>query len=145
MEREGPGVDAIPQPRRIRTVIEDVSQVGAAVRALDLGPPHEQAVVRLLLHALFLNGRPETRPPGSGVELRLRGKELSAADHTDVDTRLVVVPVFSAERSLGPLVDADLELQRRKPQPKFRLVELLHEETRTPEPFKALARRHDRG
>src|SRR5436853_1037872 len=144
-ELEGRGVDAIPEPGRLGAVVEHVSQVRTAVRALDLGPPHEQAAIGLLLHAPFLNGRPETWPPGSGVELRLRGKELSPAYYADVGSGLVVVPVFSRKGTFGPLVDADRVLQRRKPLPEFRLVELLHEETRTPEPFKTLARRDDQG
>src|SRR5438105_487221 len=112
-ELERRGVDAIPESGRLGTVVEHVSQVRTAVRALDLGSPHEQAAIRLFLHAPFLNGRPETWPPGSGVELRLRGKELSPAYYADVGSGLVVVPVFSRKGTFGPLVDADLVLQRR--------------------------------
>jgi hypothetical protein len=52
----------------------------------------------------------------------------------------MVVPIFAGKGSLGPFVDAHVILHRREPLPKIRLLELLHEETRTPEPFKTLAR-----
>src|SRR2546426_7089507 len=74
-ELEGGGVDAVPQARRLRAVFEHMAQVGPAVGALDLGPPHEQAAIFLLFHVLFLDRRPETRPAGSGVEFRERSEE----------------------------------------------------------------------
>src|SRR2546422_7110814 len=107
-------------------------QVGPAVGALDLGPPHEQTAIRLFIDAFLPDRRPETRPARPGVVLRVRGEWVSPTDDADVHTRVVVVPVFSGEGPLGPFVDADVVLQRRELLPKLRLVELLHEEGRAP-------------
>src|SRR2546422_143712 len=139
-ELEGGGVDAVPQARRLRAVFEHMAQVGPAVGALDLGPPHEQAAIFLLLHVLFLDRRPETRPAGSGVEFRERGEEFLPADDAHVDPGLVVVPVFSRERPFGPFVDANVVLLLRELLPKPRFVEFLHEDTRALAWFKVLAR-----
>src|SRR2546427_1434960 len=68
-EFERRGVDAVPQPRRPRPVIEHVPQVGTAVGTFDLRAAHEQAPILLLANISFLNGRPETRPAGPRVEL----------------------------------------------------------------------------
>src|SRR5438309_8176813 len=140
-ELEGRGVDAIPEPGRLGAVVEHVSQVRTAVRALDLGPPHEQAAIFFVPHAPFLGGRPEARPARPGIELGLRGKELSPADDAHVHTGLVVVPVFSRIGTFGPFVDAHLILQRRELFSKLRSVEFLHEDKCVGGRFKVLAAR----
>ena len=140
-EFEGGGVDAIPEPGRLGAVVEHVSQVRTAVRALDLGPPHEQAAIFFVPHASFLGRRPEARPARPGVELGLRGKELLPADDAHVHTGLVVVPVFSRIGTFGPLVDAHLILQRCELFSKLRSVEFLHEDKCVRGRFKVLAAR----
>ena len=61
-------------------------------------------------------------------------------DDANVDTGLMIVPVFSRERSLGPFVDADLVLQRRELLPELRLNGFLHNDTGALGGFKVLAR-----
>lgn len=136
MEPEGGGVDAVPQACRLGPVFEHVPQVGTAVGALDLGSTHEQASIPFLPHALLIGGRPEARPARPGVVLCPRGKELVPADDAKINTGLVMIPVCSGEGALGPIVDADLVLQRRKSLLDFRLVELLHKDKRTVGRFK---------
>src|SRR3989304_5010258 len=92
LELEGSGVDAVSQPRRLRTVFEHMTQVGTAVGALDLGPSAEQAVILLFLQALFRDRRPETRPAGSRIEFCIGGKDLLLADYANINARCVVVP-----------------------------------------------------
>src|SRR5437899_11127532 len=69
-EFERRGVDAVPQPRRPRPVIEHVPQVGTAVGTFDLRAAHEQSPILLLANYSFLNGCPATRSAGPRVELR---------------------------------------------------------------------------
>src|SRR6266566_4875313 len=126
LKRQGRGVDAVPQPGGLGPVVEDMAQVGTAVGALDLDPSHEQASVLLFPNVFLLDRFPETRPPRPRVEFGLRGKERLSADDASVEARLVVVPVFARERSLGSLVDADVVLLRREPLAERRLVQLLH-------------------
>src|SRR2546422_1006301 len=80
-EFERRGVDAVPQPRRPRPVIEHVPQVGTAVGTFDLRAAHEQAPILLLANISFLNGRPETRPAGPRVELGPRREEFGFCCH----------------------------------------------------------------
>ena len=128
MELEGGGVDTVPQARRPGAIFEHMPQVGTALGTLHLGAPHEQAAVLLFPHILLLDRRPETRPTRSGVVLCPRREERLPTDHAGVDTGLVVVPVFSGERSLGSFVDTDIVLQRRELLPELRLVERHHED-----------------
>src|SRR5207247_6344823 len=119
--------------------------MGTAVGALDLDPPHEEASILLLAYVLLEVRRPETRPAGPRVELRPAGQELLPAYGAQVDPGLVVVPVFSGERALGPSVDADLVLLRRQLLPELRLVQLLHGVEPASRGLKvsSLRRRHD--
>src|SRR2546428_4745568 len=138
-EFERRGVDAVPQPRRPRPVIEHVPQVGTAVGTFDLRAAHEQAPILLLANISFLNGRPETRPAGPRVELGPRREEFGPADDAQIHARVVVVPIFAGEGSLGPLVHDDVVLKRRKLL-QLRLVELLHGLGRTLRRLKVSAR-----
>src|SRR5437899_916472 len=140
-ELEGGRVDAVPQARRLRTVVEHVTQVRTAIRALDLGPPHEQTAILLLDDTSLLCWCPEARPTGPRFEFGRRGKELLTAYDARVQAGIVIVPVFSREGPLGSLVDDDVVLQRRQLLPELRLVEFLHEDLRTLERFKVLAGR----
>src|SRR5438552_16119980 len=112
MEPEGGGVDAVPQARRFGAILEHMPQVGTALGTLHLGPSHEQAAVLLFPHGLLLDRRPETRPTRSGIVLCPRREERLPTDDAGVATGLVVVPVFSAGRSLRPCVDPRSVLQR---------------------------------
>src|SRR5437667_3520798 len=141
MELEGGGVDAIPQARRLGAVFEQMPQVGTALGTLHLGAAHEQAAVLLFTHILLLDRRPETWPTRSGVVLCLRREERLATDHAGIDAGLVVVPVFSGERSLGSFVDTDIVLQRRELLPELRFVERHHEYGRTLPRLKVSSRR----
>src|SRR5213594_5054278 len=131
-ELEGGRIDAVPETRRPRTVVEHMPQVGPAVGALDLGPPHEQAAILLFIDAFLPRWRPEARPARSGIVLRVRGEQVSPTHGANVNTRVVVVPELSGEGSLGAFVDADVVLQWRELLPKLRLVELLHEDGTCP-------------
>jgi len=126
VEPQGGGVDAVPESRRFRTVVKDVSQVRAAVRALDLDAPHEEAGVGDLLHPVLLHRRPEARPAGPRVELCPRGEEFVTADHARVHAVPVVVPILPREGPLGPLVYTHIVLERREACSDLGPVELRH-------------------
>src|SRR4029077_21267056 len=61
----------------------------------------------------------KTRPPGAGVELRVRRKQRQAAADAGVDAVLLVVEQRAAERTLGPLRASDLVLLRRQLRAPF--------------------------
>src|SRR5262245_42831947 len=107
-------VHAIPLPRRLRAVVEDVPEVRVAAAAHDLGAAHEPAVVRVLGHAALRHRRPEARPAGAGVELRRAVEQRLAAADAAVDAVGLVVPVLAGEGALGALAARHLELLRRQ-------------------------------
>ncbi len=80
------------------------------MRTVDLNPFHPVGVVGILLHSFLAHGFPEARPAGPGIELGLGAEEFTAAHDAMVDTLLMAVPVFAAEGSFSPLVDAHLIL-----------------------------------
>ena len=131
-ELEGCRIDAVSETRWLWTVVEDMSQMGPAVGALNFSPPHEQAAILLFIDAFLPRWCPETRPARSGIVLRVRGEQVSPTHDACVNTRVVVVPELSGEGSLGAFVDADVVLQWRELLPKLRLVELLHEDGTCP-------------
>src|SRR5258707_2173523 len=117
LERQRAGVDAVPVSGRRGPVVEDVTQMAAALPADDLGAPHEQAVVRPQLHGLGHGGLVEARPSGAGVELRVRGKQPAAAAGAPVVTVLVIVHVLAGERPLGVRLAQDAVLKRGQLRP----------------------------
>src|SRR5881396_545886 len=110
-ELESGGIDAVAHSCRLRSVIEDVAEVGIAPAARQLGSLHDQAVVGPCLDVLPGDGLPEARPAGPGLELGVRREQVVAAADALVDPLLVVVPVPSREGSLRPLFAGDLELR----------------------------------
>src|SRR5512144_1015751 len=106
-EVERRGVHAVPQARRLRTVLEHVAEVRAAAPALDLGARHEEARVLPRLHAPGRGRRGEARPAGAGLELRLRLEQRVAATGARVGSRPVVIPVLARERALRSLLAQD--------------------------------------
>src|SRR5947207_14136483 len=129
-------VDAVPEAGRPRAIVEYVSEMRAAVRAFDFGPPHEQTAVHLLPDPLFPERLPEARPSGPRIELGLGREEFSAADDAPVDPVFVVIPVITGKGPRRPLIDSDLILHRRQSLTHARLVILLHVELPPPKGFK---------
>jgi hypothetical protein len=107
-------IHAVPQPRRLRTVIEHVPQVRLALPAFHFGPHHPQRVVVILNHVLLGDRLPETRPPRPRLKLRLRTEQRIVAADTPVNPVLVVVPRPAAERSLCSRQARHFIRQRRK-------------------------------
>src|SRR3954471_20404133 len=77
-EVHGDAVHAVAQPGRLRAVVEDVAEMPAATRAMDLGARHEERVVGRGLDRA-VDWLVEARPTGAGVELGLGGEERLAA------------------------------------------------------------------
>src|SRR6266571_9069044 len=69
------GIHAVAQACGRRPVVEHVSQVPAAPRAMDFGPPVEQLPIHLRTDGLFGNRFPEARPASVAVVLSVGGEE----------------------------------------------------------------------
>src|SRR5215212_8948539 len=100
IEAECGGVDAVALARRGRSVLEDVSLVGAADGAVYLSAAHEKAPILFRLDVCFVEWLPEARPARTGIVLGGRREEGRPAGHTAVDSLLFVVVVLTTE---GPL------------------------------------------
>src|SRR5262245_59001062 len=69
LEAKGRRVDAVAKAGRLGPVVEHMAQRSLARRAAHLGARHEEAPVGVLVHGGVLDGLPEARPPGAGIEL----------------------------------------------------------------------------
>src|SRR6266699_3013214 len=72
---EGHAVHAVTQPRRFRSIIENVSRVSIAPSAQHLRAGHSQTSINFLPHVFLLDRRPETRPAGAGIKLLCGAKQ----------------------------------------------------------------------
>src|SRR5437660_11468906 len=68
-------IDAIAQTGRRWTILEDVAQVSVTAGAKDFRASHAVALVFMRDDVFLGNGLKETRPTGSRLELRARGKQ----------------------------------------------------------------------
>ena len=84
-------VDAVTQPRRGRTVREDVALVAVAARAPRLDADHAIAGVPYANHVGRVDGRPETRPARAALELGPGLEEGKAAEPAAIDPVGLVV------------------------------------------------------
>src|SRR5688500_18011219 len=75
VEAQCSGVDAVALARRGRSVLEDVSLVGAADGAVYLRAAHEGAAVLLCLDVGCVERLPEARPARTGIVLGVRREE----------------------------------------------------------------------
>src|SRR5437867_1917996 len=91
-------VDAIAQARRLRSVVEDVAQMGVAAAANHFGTQ----IVTHEGYVFLVNGLPVAWPAGVGFVFRLRIKERLAAADAGEDAVVVVVAVFAGVGTFGP-------------------------------------------
>src|SRR3712207_1628438 len=103
VEAECGGVDAVALARRGRSVLEEVSLVGAADGAVYLRAAHEEAPILFRLDVCFVEWLPEARPAHPEFVLGGRREEGRRARHAPIDPLLLVVVVLTAERPIGAL------------------------------------------
>src|SRR5438874_5425773 len=82
----------------------------SAIGAHDLGADHSERLVGLFVDPLVTRRAVEGRPPATGVVLRLRAEELSAAARAAVRAGLEHVVVFARKRGLRALFAEDVIL-----------------------------------
>src|SRR4029077_12233076 len=94
------GVHAKPGAGRRWAVVEQVAEVGVAVRRPHFGTYHEQRAIHVLADVAGLERLGEARPARARVELVERAEQGLAGHDIHVNAGLVVVPVFVPERWL---------------------------------------------
>src|SRR5581483_7391212 len=124
LEPERRRVDAVPLPRRLGPVVEDVPQVPLAARAQDLRALHEEAPVGAHHDRVRLDRLPEARPAGPRLELRLRAEQRRAAPRAAVHALVLAVVVLAGEGALGSVLPEHAVLLRRETPAPLRVVAL---------------------
>src|SRR5882757_2016797 len=106
-------VDAVVQSGRLRTVVEDVSEMAAAAAAMHLGAEHAVGAV-LGLADIALDRVVEARPTRAALELGLRGEHRQVAAGTGESALAVLLEQRAGARPLGTLFTQYLVLLRRQ-------------------------------
>src|SRR4051794_7975336 len=81
-----------------------------ATRAKDLDAAHAVAVIRFVHDVLGSHRFEETRPAGTGIELRVGRKERQPTTNAVIDPRLFMIVKDTAERALSAFAARDLIL-----------------------------------
>src|ERR1700712_329394 len=97
LERQSDAVHAVAQPRRLLAVVEDVTQMTAAAAAMHGIAHHAEAPVLLLAHRA-VDRRPEARPAGVAVELRLGREGVLVASRAGEGAPAMLVEERARER-----------------------------------------------
>jgi hypothetical protein len=103
-------VHAVAQASGLRSIREDMAQVGIALAAERFGAHHPQAGIGFLSYILFGDRRPKARPAGTGIKLGVGAEKRVAAAHTAVDAWIVQLVILAGEGHLGTLLARDRKL-----------------------------------
>src|SRR5687768_8418103 len=128
-EVECGGIDAEALAGRLRAVLEHMAEVGAAVRAANLGADHAVGPVAAFLDAAGFRRLPERRPARTRIVFRGRREQRLAADHAEVHAVLLVAVVLAGEGALSALLLRHVILLGRQARPKFLVARLRHAAT----------------
>ena len=96
-------VDAIAESAGLRSVVEDMAQMGTAAAAEHLLPKHTVTIVDGCPHSVSGERQVETGPPRSGIEFLPGSEQFRTADDTAIGTIGLVVHVTPTERYLRTL------------------------------------------
>src|SRR5882724_3650751 len=111
-------VDAVPQARRLRPVVEDVAEMAAAAAAVNFGAQHAEGAVLGLADGI-VDRLIETRPAGPALEFRLRGEQWQVAAGAGEDALAVLFQKRARARALGAFLAQDVILLRRQLRAPF--------------------------
>src|SRR5689334_14146052 len=78
MKHQRIAVHAVAQARRLRSVVEDVTEMAAAAAAVNLRARHAEGAILGLAHGI-VERLVEAWPAGAALEFRLRGKQRQIA------------------------------------------------------------------
>jgi hypothetical protein len=107
-------VDTVALAGGIRTVVENVAEVGVASAALDLGARHSVARVGFGLDGFLAGGSIKAGPSGAGVIFRVGAKKGLAATSALVGAGRFSVGILTGERGLSSLLPGHIVLIRRE-------------------------------
>src|SRR5882724_1148411 len=106
-------VDAVAQAGRLRSVVEDVTEMAAAAAAVNFGPHHAVGPVFGLADPV-LNRLIKARPSGAALILRLRGEQRQVAAGAGEGALAMLLEQRARPRALGAFLAQDFILLRRQ-------------------------------
>src|SRR4051812_21774828 len=109
LERHRNAVHAVPQPRGLRAVLEDVAEVAATATAVYSRAGHAEGFVLGGADGV-LDRRPETRPAGPAVVFGIRGKQVERTAGAGERALALLMQQRTGERALSPGPAQDCEL-----------------------------------
>src|SRR5690349_4541835 len=99
IELQRSGIDTIAKMSRLRSVVEDMTEMRAALAARDFSSPHHEAVILFGFDIFLGYRRPKTRPAGSGVELGIGREKLIATARASIHSLFMMIPILPCEGS----------------------------------------------
>jgi len=113
-EVERSGVHAVTQACGTWAIVEDVAKVRIALGTLYFRTRHAKTSVHRGFNIFLRDRRPEARPTGTGLKLRIGREQGVSAAHATIQAMLVIVPVLPGKGPLRSSMPGDLELLRRQ-------------------------------
>src|SRR6266481_8266209 len=120
VEHQRKAVHAVAQAGRLRSVVENVTEMAAAAAAMNFGPQHPQGPVFGLADRV-LERLIKTRPAGAALEFRLRSEQRQVAAGAGEDALAMLPEQRARSRTLGALLAQDVLLLRRQLRAPFRI------------------------
>src|SRR5438477_3948871 len=99
-------VNAVTQARRLRPVVEDVTEMAAAAATVNFGAQHPEGAVLGLADGV-VNRLVEARPAGAALEFGLRGEQRQVATGASEDALAVLFQKRARAGALGALLAQD--------------------------------------
>src|SRR5215472_8299785 len=118
---ERDAVHAIALPGRLRSVVEDVTEMAATTAAMDFGSGHQKAPVGLGFDRP-VERRPETRPAGPAVELGICRKQRLAAAGAAINAVAVLLVERARTGAFGSVLAKHPILGRGQSAPPLLLA-----------------------
>src|SRR5579863_5592243 len=120
MKQQRKAVHAIAQAGRLRSIVEQVTEMAAAAAAVNFGPQHPESPVFGLADGV-IERLIEAGPAGAALEFGLRGEQRQVAAGASEDALAMLLEQRARARALGALLAQDLILLWRKLRAPFRV------------------------
>src|SRR5688500_2127448 len=107
MKHHAKAVDAVAQAGRLRSVVENMTEMSAAATAMHFGPQHPEGAVFGLAEGVFQR-LIKARPAGAALVFGLRGKQRQVAAGAGEDALALFLQQRARARAFGAVFAQDL-------------------------------------
>src|ERR1700722_16970208 len=120
MKLQGESIHAVAQAGRLRSIVENMTEVTTAAAAVNFGPQHPEGAVFMLADGIFKR-LPKTRPAGAALIFRFRGEQRQIAAGTGEDALAMLLEQRARPGAFGAFLAQDFILLRRQLRAPFRI------------------------